>query len=117
MDGILLLCNISLPCHRNTALTLCVSVLCLVRHVRDHFCHYITKERPVSNAETVLLTGVEAKNPKIVAELERDVKTRRCPDVPTDSVCHDVLTTQMTTLVIKGAEDRTGSISVERAFC
>lgn len=117
MDDILLLCNISLPCHRNTALTLCVSVLCLVRHVRDHFCHYITKERPVSNAETVLLTGVEAKKQKTVAELERDVKTRRCPDVPTDSVCHDVLTTQMTTLVIKGAEDRTGSISVERAFC
>lgn len=37
---------------------------------------------------------------------------------PTDTSghCHDVLTTQMTTLVIKGAEGRTGCISVEKSF-
>lgn len=64
MDGILLLCNISLPCHRNTALTLCVSVLCLVRHVRDHFCHYITKERPVSNAEQFCSQVLKQKSKK-----------------------------------------------------
>lgn len=86
-------------------LSLCVSLLCLVRHVRDHFCHFITKERPVSNAETVLLTGVSMM-----------LKPDDVQMYPTDSVCHDVLTTQMTTLVIKGAEGGTGSISVEKSF-